>query len=84
MIALLIKLLFIPHNLFEFWLIFFGLIEISLPSLIFKSNISKSIFIDFFPNGPSTFITLPLNATLTVSGIDIFILPILDIKKPYK
>ena len=53
-------------------------------SKIGKLNISKSIFMDFFPNGPSTFITLPLNATLTLSGIDIFVLPILDIKKPYR
>ena len=83
-IALFKILLFIPHNLFVSRLIFFGLIEISLHSFIFKSKISKSIFKDFFPSGPSMLSTLPLWTTLTFSGIDIFILQILDIKIPYK
>ena len=39
--ALLIKLLFIPHKRFVSWSTFFGLIEISFPSLIFKLKISK-------------------------------------------
>ena len=49
-----------------------------------KLNISKSTFIDFFPRGPSIFIIFPAKATFTFSGIDMFILPILDIKIPYK
>ena len=48
-IALLSRLLFIPHNLFVFWVIVFGLIETSFPSLIINSNISVSISNDFFP-----------------------------------
>ena len=40
--------------------------------------------IDFLPKGPSIFIILPAKATFTFSGIDMFILPILDIKIPYK
>ena len=51
---------------------------------IFELNISKSIFRDFLPNGPSIFSMLPAKATLTFSGIDIFIFPIFDIKIPYK
>ena len=43
-----------------------------------------SIFSDFFPSGPSIFIMLSFNTTLTFSGIDIFNFPIFDIKIPYK
>ena len=49
-----------------------------------NSENNKSIFIDFLPSGPSIFRILPARATLTFSGIEIFILPILDIKIPYK
>ena len=49
-----------------------------------KLNIFKSISNDFFPSGPSIFKMFPAIATLTFSGIDIFIFPILDIKIPYK
>ena len=59
-----------------------GLIETFFPSSIFKSNISISIFKVFFPRGPSIFNKLPLRATFTFSGIEIFILPIFDIKIP--
>ena len=48
---------------------------------ISRLNISKSIFNDFFPKGPSIFKIFPATATLTFSGIEIFILPILDILK---
>ena len=50
----------------------------------FRLCISRSMFIAFFPRGPSTFNILPDKATLTLSGIEIFILPILDIKIPYR
>ena len=84
MTALLIKLLFMPQSLFEFWSTFFGLIEISFPSIMSKLNISRSTLIDFFPRGPSIFIIFPAKATFTFSGIDMLIFPILDIKIPYK
>ena len=64
--------------------IFLGFIETFLPSFIVKSKICESILIVFFPKGPSIFIIFPAKATLTFSGIDMFILPILDIKIPYK
>ena len=44
----------------------------------------NNLLIDFLPRGPSIFIILPAKATFTFSGIDMFILPILDIKIPYK
>ena len=47
---------------------------------LFQSGSSKVLL----PNGPSIFKLLPFKATLTFSGIDIFIFPILDIKIPYK
>ena len=50
----------------------------------FRLSISRSTLIDFFPRGPSIFIIFPAKATFTFSGIDMFILPILDIKTPYK
>ena len=65
--------------------------KVELPSSNFKSKIadilktSKSIFKDFLPKGPSIFKMFPAIATLTFSGIEMFILPIFDIiKKPYK
>ena len=36
------------------------------------------------PDGPSIFRLLPAKTTFTFSGIEMFILPILDIKIPYK
>ena len=83
-IALFNRLRFIPHNLFVFWSIFFGLIETSFPSLMSRSKVSKSMLSDFLPKGPSIFMLLPASATFTFSGIDILIFPILDIKIPYK
>ena len=38
---------------------FFGLINISFPSLISKLNVSKSILRDFLPSGPSIFKLFP-------------------------
>ena len=64
-----------PHNRFVIWSIFFGLIEISFPSLISKLNISRSISKDFFPRGPSIFKIFPANTTLTFSGIAIVSTP---------
>ena len=49
-----------------------------------NKNGSKSKLIDLFPKGPSIFRIFPAKATFTFSGIDIFILPIFDIKIPYK
>ncbi len=47
-------------------------------------NIALPRIKDFFPKGPSIFNMLPDITTFTFSGIEIFILPILDIKIPYK
>ena len=61
-------------------------IDLDIFSLDIKDGkkISKSILIDFFPAGPSIFKILPARTTFTFSGIEIFIFPIFDIKKPYK
>ena len=50
----------------------------------FRLSISRSILSDFLPNGPSMLRTLPESTALTFSGIEILILPILDIKIPYR
>ena len=42
-------------------------------------NYFRSIFKDFFPNGPSIFTLLPARTTFTFSGISILCLPIRDI-----
>ena len=43
-----------------------------------------SISKELLPIGPSIFNIFPARATFTFSGIEIFILPIFDIKIPYK
>ena len=48
------------------------------------SKIFVSIFKTCLPSGPSTFNKLPFRIIFTFSGIAIFILPIFDIKIPYK
>ena len=57
-----------------------GKINITIPEKV------KVILTDNMINveGPSMFKIFPAKATLTFSGIEILILPILDIKIPYK
>ena len=74
----------IDKNSKRLWGMNRSLINTDFPSLIFKSKVSRSRFKDVFPNGPSILRLLPLIATLTFSGMCIFIFPIFDIKIPYK
>ena len=62
-------------------------LQLELPVICVFLDLDKKhelIFNFCLPKGPYIFISDPAKATLTLSGILILILPILDIKIPYK